>query len=150
MAKREVSLRPVVAEDWEFWRKLHHVAERATIERQFGWDEALQDNFARTTFEDDEGERAVIVVDGKDAGWWQVKPREGELFLNQLIVHPDYQGQGIGGGLLDGLMVRAKAEGRRVKLQTLLENTAKGMYEKRGFKVVGVVHTHWVMEWVPH
>lgn len=144
------ALREVREDDWEFWRWLHHVAERATIERQFGpWDEAVQDVFARKTWEDTEGERAVIMVDGIDAGWLHVKPKDGEIFLNQLILHPDYQNQGIGSAILEDLMMQAEDEGKILTLQTLLENSARLLYEKRGFKVVKKGETHWFMAWEP-
>lgn len=145
-----IELREVVEADCAFWVALHHVAERATIERQFGpWDEALQDRLALETWKDTEGERRVIVVDGRDAGWWHVKPRGDSLFLNQLILHPDFQNRGIGSRLLKDLMGRAVREGKAVTLQTLLQNTAKGFYEKKGFRVTGRSDIHWLMRWEP-
>lgn len=138
-------LRPVTPDDWEFWRSLHHVAERDTIVRQFGpWDEALQDEFAREAFDDTGGER--FVVDGVDAGWWHLKTQGGDFYLHQLIL-PDFQKRGIGRALLTALIDRAKTEGRGLMLQTLLQNTARQLYEKMGFVVTGQGVTHWLMRW---
>jgi GNAT superfamily N-acetyltransferase len=142
------TLRPVTPDDWAFWRDLHHAAERDTIVRQFGhWDEAVQDEFALVSWNDTEGERAVIVVDGIDAGWWQVKKRGDDYFLNQIILHPDFQKRGIGRALITDLIERARGERCGVTLQTLLQNTARQLYEKMGFEVSGQTETHWLMRW---
>ena len=141
-------LRPVTSEDWAFWRDLHHVAEHDTVVRQFGhWDEAAQDEFALQSWQDTEGERAVVVVEGADAGWWHVKKQGGSYFLVQLILHPDFQKRGVGRALVQSLIERARQEGCGLELQTLLRNTARQLYEKMGFEVTGTTETHWKMTW---
>jgi len=58
-----------------------------------------------------------------------------ELFIDEFSVHPDYQGQGLGGRLLDYVKGELHKEG----IGTMLLNTERGypaekFYEKNGFK----------------
>ncbi|HEX4710557.1 GNAT family N-acetyltransferase [Phenylobacterium sp.] len=55
------------------------------------------------------------------------------VWINQLYVHPDAQGQGIGPALL----AKALADGRSRRLWTFQQNTrARKFYEDRGFVLV--------------
>lgn len=134
--------------DWSFWRMLHHVAEHDTVVRQFGvWDEPLQDGFARKAWDNVQGERWIVEVDGVPAGFWHVVERESEVYVNNLVIHPDWQKRGIGRALLQQAKARGTALGMDVTLQTLFENTARGLYEKEGFVVEGSSATHWRLRW---
>jgi GNAT superfamily N-acetyltransferase len=60
--------------------------------------------------------------------------------LAQMAVAPAYQGQGVGGGLHDGLVGRAAAEQpyRRTLLTTMAAETpAFHLYRRRGWRVLG-------------
>ena len=56
-----------------------------------------------------------------------------EGWIDQLYVHPDHHGQGIGAALLASVL----AEGRPRQLWTFQQNArARGFYESRGFRAV--------------
>lgn len=142
----EYTLRPAEERDWEWWCALHHLAERATVERQFGaWDEALQDGFARDAWNLPHGTKMVVEVEGQPAGYWHAYEKPDSYYVANVVIHPDYQGKGLGRKLLQSAIRQAGALGKPVTLKTLFENTARTLYEKEGFKVVGKTETHWCM-----
>ncbi len=61
--------------------------------------------------------------------------RAGEAGLRMLAVAPDAQGQGVGRALLDALMARARADGRRGMVLLTLDamTRAHRLYAKAGF-----------------
>lgn len=65
-------------------------------------------------------------------------PDRHTLFVAQLGVRPDQQGQGVGTALLAHAAARARAEGRaRVALDVAVTNArAQALYERLGFTVV--------------
>ncbi|MDP6380131.1 MAG: GNAT family N-acetyltransferase [Phycisphaerae bacterium] len=78
----------------------------------------------------------LVALDGTQiAGWgflWNIKSNEPTLGLG---VADDYQGKGLGGKLMDGIMETARRRGlRKVSLCVVNNNhVARQIYEKRGF-----------------
>lgn len=71
----------------------------------------------------------VAEVDGAVAGYIAIK----DDWIQQLYVHPDRHGQGIGSALLDHVM----AMGPPRQLWTFQQSDrARGFYESRGFRAV--------------
>lgn len=62
----------------------------------------------------------------------------GELQLVNIAVHPDLRGQGLGGKLLNHLLLEAESrETEKIFLEVRPSNrTAIGLYERLGFKVL--------------
>ncbi|WHY64446.1 GNAT family N-acetyltransferase [Neobacillus sp. SuZ13] len=58
--------------------------------------------------------------------------------INQLYIHIDYQGMGIGQTLLD--KVKAKSSGRLTLYTFEVNENAQRFYEKNGFKIIGRGH----------
>ena len=61
-----------------------------------------------------------------------------ETEINQLYVHIDYQGQGIGEMLLN--KVKAQSNGRLTLHTFDINKNAQRFYEKHGFKIIGRGH----------
>jgi RimJ/RimL family protein N-acetyltransferase len=69
------------------------------------------------------------------------KPIGGTVEVG-FVVHPDYQGRGFGGRMIDALVHRLQAvsEIRRIELQVKYENErAIGAYSRRGFTMAAFV-----------
>ena len=66
-------------------------------------------------------------------------PPEGTIYLWQMFVHPDRQGSGLAGALLDRLIAEAQRRGyRRIVLWTPTGAAqARRFYEREGFDVTG-------------
>jgi ribosomal protein S18 acetylase RimI-like enzyme len=141
------ALRPITAADHTWLRWLHHAAMRDVVERTWGWDEAQQDALFLRYFNPSSGSQ-IVQVEERDVGLLDVESREGELFLSEIWIAPEQQGQGIGTQLVRDLQLRAEKEGLDVTLQVLkLNERAQALYERLEFAVVGETATHRLMRW---
>lgn len=129
-------------DDFEFFVHLHHSAYREIIEKMFGWDESLQDQFAKKAF--DEGGMHFILYQSKKVGCVGWEEREDHLWLKEVFILPEFQGQGMGSQVIRD--TKEKAKNKDIRLQTLKENLgAKRLYEHHGFEVWDSNKTHWQM-----
>lgn len=135
---------PVADADRAFFIHVHHTAYRPVIEKMFGWDEALQDDFANKAF--DGSGMNIIWLDGQKVGVVGYESYEDFLWLKEVFLLPEYQGRGIGTWIVKDAIAKAKLKGKELRLQTLKENTgAKRLYERHGFSVTHSNDTHWEM-----
>jgi ribosomal protein S18 acetylase RimI-like enzyme len=124
-----IVLRKAVHDDLSFARALYFETMRGIIDQLFGWDEAREEeSFARLYRMD---EVSIVVVEGRDAGWMQVRESGDEIQLLSLYVAPAMQRQGIGTEVLRGLVHRSK----KVSLSVVKINPALHFYERHGFRV---------------
>ena len=133
---------PAIEQDRAFFIHVHHTAYRDTIEEMFGWDEERQDELANLPF--DEG--GINIVWNRDnrigvVGW---EEREDHLWLKELFLLPEYQGQGIGSQIVKDTITKSRSLAKDVRLRTLKANTrAKELYERHGFVVTEASDIHW-------
>jgi ribosomal-protein-alanine N-acetyltransferase len=80
----------------------------------------------------------VVFVDGELRGYFFNWIVMDEMHLLNFAVHPDLQGRGLGGALLDWMLERAAEGGyHSVSLEVRESNQpARGLYESRGFKTI--------------
>lgn len=98
----------------------------------------------------------VAEVDGQVAGYVQVRqasamPAHAHVQeVTGLGVHPDYQGHGLAGALLQAAVAEARRRGaRRLTLRVLgYNNVARRAYERAGFQVEGVLCGEFVLDGV--
>jgi len=144
----QISLRPGVASDLEFLRRVHREAMRPHVERAFGpWDEQAQrKRFDETT---DPAAHEIVELDGRPVGCQWVRQHPDALELVRLYLLPEVQGNGIGTQLVAQLCDRAARSGLVVRLRVLRVNPAHRLYLRLGFDVVGETESHHLMEFVP-
>ena len=90
----------------------------------------------------------IAEIDGEIVGFADMNESG---YLDRLYVHRDHQRKGVARALVDALERTVKAE----KYTTHASITARGFFEKRGWRVVrtqqviryGVALTNFVMEW---
>lgn len=134
--------------DHDFSREVHHAAYRDIVERQFGaWDIARQDAFFEAGWRP--ALTNILVLGGIACGYRVVEERPDELRLHELVIHPRYQGHGLGTAVLRRLMARAAERSLPLRLQVLRHNRARVLYERVGFQECGSTPTHLLMEWSP-
>jgi ribosomal protein S18 acetylase RimI-like enzyme len=75
----------------------------------------------------------IITRDGLGIGWLQSRVEDEALFLAQLFLDRQYQGQGIGTEVMHRLIDEAKREGRAVTLGVVKTNPALRLYQRLGF-----------------
>ena len=89
----------------------------------------------------------VAEIDGTVVGFGDI---DNTGYLDKLFVHADFQHQGIAAAICDKLEQTSHSE----KIVTHASITAKGFFEKRGYKIVakqqvqrqGILLTNYVME----
>lgn len=92
----------------------------------------------------------IILVEGQAAGLLSVARRPAEMTIVDIAILPEFQGRGVGGGLVRELQLEAARSGKAVGLHVLAENrAAERLYQSLGFVLVaddGVYHR---LEWRP-
>jgi GNAT superfamily N-acetyltransferase len=141
----KLSRRPAVPADTDFACQAHHRAYHDVVVRQFGvWDEALQDKF----FEGDwaGGKFEILLWDGVPCGYVSIEDHPDCIHVREMVLLPEYQGQGIGTALLKETIVRARERRVPVELGALHQNRAIELYQRVGFVECGRTETHTLME----
>ncbi|AKU92170.1 acetyltransferase, GNAT family [Vulgatibacter incomptus] len=132
---------------WEFLKLVFRDVNRETVE--------YQRPFSKRRFlevYEEEGEQLLFEVEDKIVGYAEcafdasgsdnwVNPRYFDkrgmrpLYVDELAVHPDYQGQGVGGFMLDQLQHLARVRGCTHLVLEVAENnkSALSWYRKRNF-----------------
>lgn len=140
----KIELRPATADDLDFLYRLHRATLKEYVAQTWGWNEGWQ----RQRFEQrfDPAACRVIQFKKRHAGVVSVVEYEGEIFLANIAVTPDLQGQGIGTSVIQQVLDEAKRSGKPVVLQVLKVNPARRLYERLGFSVTGENETHYFMK----
>ena len=77
---------------------------------------------------------------GQDAGGLQagIRPSDGDLFLANVYLLPEFQNRGVGSMVVRGLMAEARDLGVPLTLNVLRNNPdARRLYERLGLHMVG-------------
>jgi ribosomal protein S18 acetylase RimI-like enzyme len=144
--KVKVIRRPARETDTDFARLVHHQAYREVSERQFGpWDEKEQDEY----FNDDWTSAAfeIVLCDGVPCGYVWIEDRADDIHVHELVLLPEFQGQGLGSSLLRQVMEDATRRRVPVRLETFHANRALNLYRRLGFQETGRSETQILMEW---
>ena len=132
--------------DIPFARSVHHRAYRDVIERQYGpWDETNQDRFFDTAWH--EAVHEIILCEGVRCGYSSIEDRDGEIYLGELVIDPDFQCRGIGTQIIRNVLERAIERGVPVRLRTHVVNRAANLYLRMGFRETARTESHLLLEW---
>jgi GNAT superfamily N-acetyltransferase len=139
--------RPAQPSDMDFARDVHHRAYRDVVVRQFGpWDETAQgrwfnDDWRGHLFE-------IVICDGNSCGYLSSEERPDSISVREIVLAPEFQGQGIGTSILKEIIERASGSGRPILLRTQHQNRALNLYLRLGFREIQKTDTHTYLEWV--
>jgi ribosomal protein S18 acetylase RimI-like enzyme len=75
----------------------------------------------------------IILYQTRPIGRISLTEKEKEIVIDAIHILPEYQGMGIGGGLIKGILTQAEKQQCIVKLILLKTNPAKHLYERLGF-----------------
>ena len=140
-------LRNVSDADYDFLYRLKVACLKEYVAAIWGWDEPKQKRIFNANFDPEASQ--IVVAFGRDVGQFSADIRQDEIFLSGLYLLPAYQNQGLGGQIVRDLLVFARERQRPVRLQVLVTNPARRLYQRLGFKVTSKNDTHYVMryEW---
>ena len=130
-----MSIRRATVEDCEDLFDLHREVFAAHIEQIWGWDDAWQ----RTNFaaEFSSTSTTVIEIDGRIAGFVQIRDEIERVYLQNIALAPNHQGHGLGGQIVGDLKTKAADLGLPLELSVFRTNArAVAFYQRLGFAVV--------------
>ena len=125
-------LRPARPDDFNFCAHLYFSGMAETI-RLLKLDMAAQTANLRERWHVAEVE--IITSDGADIGWLQKSIQDDALYLEQIFIDAAFQSRGIGTGIINRLIDKARQDGRPVTLGVVKINPALRLYERLGFRV---------------
>jgi ribosomal protein S18 acetylase RimI-like enzyme len=129
-------LRQASENDREFLYELHCRTMREVIEKTWGWDEEWQRKDFDRRFADYFA--SVIESDGRRIGGLLLEPSQDFIYIHEIQVLPEWQGQGIGTAVVRQIIEQAANRGASVTLSVVPANPrAKQLYERLGFEVTG-------------
>ncbi len=127
------TLRSAAEGDFELLRQLHGTTLRPYVEKIWGWNDEQQLKLLRERFDPDKIK--IIQKDRIDIGVLQVEHRSGEVFLGNVLLHPEFQNKGLGTAIVGDVINDANKMQLPVTLTVLRPNPAKALYERLGFRV---------------
>ena len=140
-----LKLREANQDDCEFAYQVKRAAFRAYAELVWGWEEDEQRRLHDQRFQ--EQDYRIINLDGIDIGIISMSVEPECLFVNQIHILPDHQGQGVGRKCMAYIMKRGTRLGLKVRLQVLKVNPrALAFYKSLGFTIADDTGTHLQME----
>ncbi len=129
-------LRPATVADHPFLQRLNREAYKDLVTRQYGsWD----DEFQRARF----GKKLqsiqfrIVLLGNQPVGAVSSTEHDDHIFLNELLILPEFQNRGIGSRVLVGELRQADLLGKPIRLHTLRLNRAQALYRRHGFIETG-------------
>ena len=118
-------------------------AKRAFVEQQFSaQDTHYRANYPGATLD-------LIEVDGKPAGRLYVHRGPRDIRIMDIALAPGFRGCGIGTALLRELMAEADESGRKLSIHVEMNNPARSLYDRLGFRPGGEHGVYVLMERPP-
>ncbi len=140
------TLRPARTSDRDFLYALHEATMREYVDEVWGWDERMQVSYFDDRFRP--GLWQVIQAGGQDVGVLVVEERVEEIYVARIEIVPEQQGRGIGAAVICSLMDDAATSERELTLDVFhVNDRARALYERLGFRIVARTETHASMRW---
>ena len=118
-------------------------AKRAFLEQQFSAQDAhYRANYSGATLD-------VIEVDGEPAGRLYVHRGPSDIRIMDIALAPEFRGRGIGTSLLRELIAEADESGRKLSIHVEMNNPARSLYDRVGFRPAGEHGVYVLMERPP-
>jgi ribosomal protein S18 acetylase RimI-like enzyme len=117
--------------------------KRTFVEQQFAAQDAhYRSNYPGATLD-------VVEVDGEPAGRLYVYRGKSDIRIMDIALAPGFRGRGIGTSLLRSLMQEADASGRKLSIHVEMNNPARSLYDRLGFRPAGEHGVYVLMERPP-
>jgi len=137
-------LRAATEADRESFVSIWREAFREAIAR-WGWDAVAQRREAEAQF--DEAPASMIEIKGRTVGYLSIRRDTDHDFVCGIALLPEVQRFGIGTELLRGVQEEARRRGVPLGLSVYVDNPARILYERLGFRVLRVEPPRVFMEW---
>jgi len=129
-----IKLQPASENDKAFFKALNKAVYINLVEEHLGgWDPVFQDQHFENKWA--EHNFSFILLDDVQIGGIWVNDFEDYIRLREIQILPEYQNRGIGTGLINELIERAREDGKDLRLSVMKKNKARVLYRRMGFKV---------------
>lgn len=143
----EYKIRFATTDDHDLIYALKRENLRPYVEKIWGWDEDYQIRDFDTKFNDIQ-RYFVIEVDGRFAGFLQYDFEYPYFEVENIHLHSEQRGNGIGSDILRYFQKVCIAQDRNIRLRCFKENRrAKSLYQRLGFMQTGETDTHYILEY---
>jgi GNAT superfamily N-acetyltransferase len=140
-----IAFKNATTADFDLTYQIKKASIKPYIEQIWGWDEEIQLSYHVQDFKPDLI-KILINGDGIDIGLISVVESDASFLVQNLLLCESAQGSGIGTAILTDLIEQAKLLNKRIELQVFKVNErAKALYERLGFKTVGQTEHHYQM-----
>jgi ribosomal protein S18 acetylase RimI-like enzyme len=152
-----VTLRPAAAADRPLLRAVY-ASTRADELALVAWDAPVKEAFLAQQFDAQDAHYRehypgatfdVIEVDGQAAGRLYVHRGPRDIRIMDIALLPGYRGQGTGTDLLHSLVAEAQASGRTLSIHVEVNNPARRLYERLGFRPAAEHGVYLLLERAP-
>ena len=135
-----------------------YASTRADELAAWGWEEPMADAFLRMqwtaqrqsySLQFPDADDLLIQVSERQAGRCLLHRTSSCLRIVDIALLPQYRNQGVGTGIIRGLMEQASRSGLPVELSVSTANRAGRLYERLGFAAIDVSDTYIMMRWTP-
>jgi len=149
------NLRPVTDDDRAFLVELY-ASVRAPELVHLPWDEATRRAFVEQQYAAQDAHYRgnypgatldVVEVDGERAGRLYVHRGPNDIRIMDIALLPRFRGRGIGTGLLGTLIDEAEGGGRKLSIHVEVNNPARMLYHRVGFRPISEHGIYVLMEW---
>lgn len=129
-------LRPATSDDHDALYQVYEASMGERVTRLYGWETHQHRAFHTRLMTELLSDLQTIESGGRVAGLLLLERPESEIHIARIEVHPDFQGRGIGAGVIERIKDEAKQAGLPVTLDVFMINTdARRFYERLGFQV---------------
>ncbi|HBX36006.1 MAG TPA: hypothetical protein DEG76_01305 [Pseudohongiella sp.] len=117
--------------DWAY--QLFRTVMRQYIADTWGWDELFQ----RHSFEENIPASSFTMIshNDQDIGGYSLKSEADHLRLEMLLIHPDWQRNGVGTAVMERLFSASRQQQKTLRLNVLKANPAYNFYLKLGLAI---------------
>jgi ribosomal protein S18 acetylase RimI-like enzyme len=152
-----VSLRPARPEDTDFLQSVY-ASTRADEMALVDWTDEQKAAFCRMQYHAQathystyypQAETSILLRGETPIGRLIVDRSGDALLLMDIALLPEHRGYGIGTALIRDLMAEARAAGKPVRLHVETFNPAQRLYQRLGFREVGITGVHIEMVYRP-
>ena len=132
----DLQVRPATVSDHAFLQRLNREAYEELVTRQYGsWDDEFQQ--ARFGKKLQSVQFRIVLLDNQPVGAVSSTEHDDHIFLNELLILPEFQSRGIGSRVLIAELRHADLLRKPIRLHTLKLNRAQELYKRHGFIETG-------------
>ena len=128
--------------DADYILKLKELCIKWYIEIIYGWNTEVQREKTIHELQKHKDDMRILIKDGKDIGVTTFYEENNQYVVGLIMIHPEYQGEGLGSKIIKEYIDLAKKSNKKIKIKVYKENPAKRLYERLGFKIYNEDDTH--------